>query len=432
MPTFAARRTEGRDRPRTIRPVILPLGTDRPLHRPPAVTIGLLLINISIFAAMLAMSLQNGPENVPAAVHWGLRWEPTEPWRLITYAFIHDHTSIWHLLGNMLFLWVFGPSVEDRFGRLGFAAFYLAGAALAGLAQIASSPGIVIGASGAVAAVSGAFIVMFPRTRIKTLILFFVIGIYQIPATVIIAIALVRDFLGLAGNTNVAELAHLAGYAFGMTLAGALLATGVLKSEPFDLMHMLRQSRRRAEIRKAASTLARDMSRIRNDTSATPGSANSKVPASASLPPSASPAPQSPAASPSDAARAAIARLVSAGDFSGAADAYRKSLDADASAVVLARAGHLKLANYLHHVADHATAASAYAAFLSAYPGDPEAPFVRLMLAVLHARYLRQPLRARPLVVEALPQLRDPEQAAFARELLAEIDRQPDQPRPQE
>lgn len=138
---------------------------------------------------------------------------------LVTSIFLH--ASWWHLLGNMLFLWVFGANLEDRLGRVRFVPFFVGCGALAGLAQALSQPSsteVVIGASGAIAGVIGAYLVLFPRVGIWTLVLF--VFPMKIPAwlwgAIFVALQLV-DIGGTtpAGSPGIATIAHLAGVAIG-------------------------------------------------------------------------------------------------------------------------------------------------------------------------------------------------------------------------
>ena len=107
---------------------------------------------------------------------------------LVTSQFLHGGWL--HLLGNMLYLWIFGNNVEDRFGRLGFLAFYLVGGASAGLAQVAIDPTSTvptIGASGAIAATLGAYLVLFPRARVTSLVfLGFFYQLIDVPAIIVL------------------------------------------------------------------------------------------------------------------------------------------------------------------------------------------------------------------------------------------------------
>jgi len=143
----------------------------------------------------------------------------------ITAMFIHGGWV--HVLGNMLFLWVFGDNIEDRLGRWRYLLFYLAAGAAASLTHIMFNPTStipVIGASGAVAGVLGAYMITFPRSRILALVpIFIVFTLMEIPAVIFIAlwfvIQLFNGVASLGGTANpVAWWAHVGGF-----LAGALL-----------------------------------------------------------------------------------------------------------------------------------------------------------------------------------------------------------------
>jgi membrane associated rhomboid family serine protease len=135
---------------------------------------------------------------------------------VITSIFLH--AGWWHLAGNMLMLWVFGANIEDRLGRVRFLPFFVGCGALAGLAQAYAQPAstsVVVGASGAIAALIGAYLVLYPRVGIWTL-MFFVIPM-KIPAWVWGAIFVLIQ-LAEVGSTSaggVATIAHLAGVAVG-------------------------------------------------------------------------------------------------------------------------------------------------------------------------------------------------------------------------
>ncbi|MDP1661544.1 MAG: rhomboid family intramembrane serine protease, partial [Phycisphaerales bacterium] len=195
---------------------------------------------------------------------------------LLTYQFLH--AGFLHLIGNMLFLWVFGPAVEDRFGRVGFLLFYLVGGALAGLAHALFEASPVIGASGAIAAVTGAFLVLFPRTHIKVFLFFVMVGVIELPAWIFLALAVAKDLWGLGTHgEGVAFLAHLGGYTVGATVAVALLLTRALPDEDWSLLAVFKQQARRAEFRRLAGEADREWkSRIEK-----PGSGKSSAPGGA-------------------------------------------------------------------------------------------------------------------------------------------------------
>jgi membrane associated rhomboid family serine protease len=141
------------------------------------------------------------------------------------------HGGWLHLLGNMLFLWIFGNNVEDRLGSALFVAFYLAGGVVATAAQVAFDPNSVvplIGASGAIAAVMGAYLVWFPRAPILTLLFFFFV---EIPAGIWLTIWFVLQFF-TGPNSGVAYMAHIGGFAFGIVIAALLRRTDWWRRQP--------------------------------------------------------------------------------------------------------------------------------------------------------------------------------------------------------
>ncbi len=152
---------------------------------------------------------------------------------LFTAVFIH--AGWMHLIGNMLFLWVFGDNVEDRLGHMVFLLFYLLGGAAASLAQTIADPNSVVptvGASGAVAAVLGAYLWYFPRATVTVALLFFIFIPIPVPAVLLIGFWFVQNLLaGIATINNaagadagIAWFAHIGGFAFGFLVALAGLA----------------------------------------------------------------------------------------------------------------------------------------------------------------------------------------------------------------
>ena len=145
---------------------------------------------------------------------------------LLTSMFMH--ASWMHIIGNMIFLWAFGPAIEDAMGHVAFLFFYLAGGLMAMVAQVLADPSSTIpclGASGAIAAVMGAFIITFPRDRIRALIFFLIIfRVAYIPAVVLIGFWFLIQVLnfGVVADVRtggVAYIAHIAGFLFGVVTA---------------------------------------------------------------------------------------------------------------------------------------------------------------------------------------------------------------------
>jgi membrane associated rhomboid family serine protease len=141
------------------------------------------------------------------------------------------HGGWLHFLGNMLYLWIFGDNVEDRFGHGRYLVFYLLCGTLAALAQVFTAPSStvpMVGASGAIAGVLGAYLVMFPRSRVLTLVpIIFFIQIVEVPATILLGLWFVLQLVNGIGALSVARgseiggvafWAHAAGFASGMAL----------------------------------------------------------------------------------------------------------------------------------------------------------------------------------------------------------------------
>jgi membrane associated rhomboid family serine protease len=207
-----------------IMATVLPLSdaSRKPRHFPFATT-AIILINGFVFFR----ELMEGDAfvlkwvAVPAHITAGHDWLT-----ILTATFMHASWS--HILGNMLFLWAFGPEVEDAMGPLRYIAFYLSGGIISMLAQIAAAPDSAVpnmGASGAIAAVMGAFLITYPRDRIKVLLVIFIfVRVTFIPASLMIVVWFITQLLSVgtiatAQTGGVAYLAHIGGFAFGTLTA---------------------------------------------------------------------------------------------------------------------------------------------------------------------------------------------------------------------
>ncbi|MGB7265822.1 MAG: rhomboid family intramembrane serine protease [Terracidiphilus sp.] len=203
---------------------VIPLGdASRRTRRFAVMTLLIILAN----AYMFLRELEGGDAFVgkwaviPAEIVSGHGWIT-----ILTGMFMH---AGWlHILGNMVFLWAFGPEIEDAMGRMRYLAFYLVGGVVAMLAQVAGSPNSTIpclGASGAIAAVMGAFIVIYPRDRIRTLVwILIIIRVTYIPAVLLIGVWFVIQLLNVGSiatvqTGGVAYLAHVGGFLFGVVTA---------------------------------------------------------------------------------------------------------------------------------------------------------------------------------------------------------------------
>jgi membrane associated rhomboid family serine protease len=198
----------------------------RPVH-PPVVTVSIIVINVLVFF----LELTGGDAFVqqwsviPADIVAGQNWVT-----ILTSMFMHGGWM--HIIGNMVFLWAFGPAIEDAMGHLRYLAFYLLGGVVAALAQIAAASSSTVpslGASGAIAAVMGAFLITYPRDRIRTLLfLGWFIQVTVLPASLLIGIWFVIQLFSQVGavvttqsgqSGGVAYMAHIGGLIFGFVTA---------------------------------------------------------------------------------------------------------------------------------------------------------------------------------------------------------------------
>jgi membrane associated rhomboid family serine protease len=215
---------------------MIPLRDENPALTTPVVTRALILANVLAFVFELAL----GPERGAFVVEWAMiparvgavlagQERVSALATLLTSTFLH---AGWlHLLGNMWYLWIFGDNVEDRYGHVGFLAFFLASGVASAVMHIFVNPGSAIptvGASGAIAGVLGAYAVLFPRARVVTLVpIVFFLQIVSLPALLVLGLWFVFQFfsgafaLGGAGG-GVAWWAHVGGFLFGMAVTVAL------------------------------------------------------------------------------------------------------------------------------------------------------------------------------------------------------------------
>lgn len=212
---------------------MFPIKDNIPTDRLPLVTVSLILANVVVYVLAVGHggSLISGPDahelikygvspeqiTHPQAATWG---------RLFTSMFMH--ASILHIAGNMLFLWIFGNNVEDSMGPVRFLLFYLAGGLAALALQVVVEPNSVaptVGASGAIAAVLGGYMVLYPRARVLTLVLIILFfTVIELPALVMLGLWFVEQAVfGAVGLTDptgggggVAYFAHVGGFLFGL------------------------------------------------------------------------------------------------------------------------------------------------------------------------------------------------------------------------
>ena len=246
---------------------MIPLRDANPVRRVPWITLGIIAANVVVFLLWEPTFAGQGKQQTFFFCHAEIPWEvshqenlvdggeparraidqqlggppagafvqhlqqrrcPDKSWLASIFEAMFLHAGWLHIGGNMLFLYIFGNNIEDRMGRVIYPIFYvLGGLAAAGL-QVAFGPDSVVpnlGASGAIAAVLGAYLVLFPRARVLTLVFFFLITLVELPAVVVLAAWFVLQlFSGVGGlgtqvNAGVAYWAHVGGFGFGALVA---------------------------------------------------------------------------------------------------------------------------------------------------------------------------------------------------------------------
>ena len=206
---------------------MIPLKDNVPTRTFPIITITIVLVNILVFlwSLMLADGLGQGVVHTYALIPKELIVAATVrpdllPYNILTiFTSMFLHGGILHLGGNMLYLWIFGNNVEDAVGHSRFILFYLFSGVAAALVQCSVDPGSavpMIGASGAVSGILGAYLLLYPRAKVKTLIFIFVfITTIDIPAMVLLSLWFFVQIIFSHGQ-GVAWFAHIGGFLFGL------------------------------------------------------------------------------------------------------------------------------------------------------------------------------------------------------------------------
>jgi len=392
--------------------LLLPIRTNVVPRRTPYVNYALIVLNIVIFLLTLWPAGSRG-EQVHTLQFWVDQFilTPARPrlWQFISYAFLHG--SFLHILGNMFFLYLFGNNVNDRLGHINYTCFYLAGAVFSGVGHTLMSDTPVLGASGAIAAVTGAYLVLFPQTLITVFYwLLFFMDTIEVPALYFILFKLiVWDNMLETRFANVAYDAHLSGYAFGVLAMLLLVATGLIESGGFDLWmmikHWYRQRRYRdvvaggydpfAPIKSGAPTRKIKVREVEKTGPVADQEATEHL-------------------------RSLIAARIAEHNISAAAQTYLELMLLDSSQI-LPRQYLLDIANQLAGENRRAEAANAYEQFLTHYGSYEYADQVRLMLGILYSRYLDKPDLAIKHLQTAAEKLADPAQLKMCRDELAKL-----------
>jgi len=213
--------------------MLLPLRDENPTRRFSVITVLLIALNTAIFAyqALSPQGLDDYAARMGVVPYEITHFESLDarrrlPPALTLLAAMFLHGSLFHLLGNMLYLWIFGNNIEDYLGSVLFTFFYLVCGLAAAFTQVLFSPNSrvpMIGASGAIAGILGAYFILFPRARVMTFVFLFIfIRVVPIPAAFVLGFWFLAQVLNIGLGGGVAWFAHIGGFLAGIALVLAL------------------------------------------------------------------------------------------------------------------------------------------------------------------------------------------------------------------
>ncbi|MCD4823000.1 MAG: rhomboid family intramembrane serine protease [Phycisphaerae bacterium] len=397
--------------------MIIPIRTDYRRKHIPWVNYALVGVNIALF--VMGYNASNAADSQRIA-HWMLQPEMPTLEQFFTCTFLHANWA--HLLGNMVFLWVFGNAINDKFGQAGYLAFYLAGGVLAGVGYLllaGNAP--VVGASGAIAAVAGAYLVLLPRTTITLVVfLFYFLWPIEVSSLYFLAIQFIFEIFmttrGWAGPSSggVAYAAHACGYLFGILVSMLLLSVRAITRDDLDLLHLIAAFRKRLRYRKMVASGYDPFSqgidgRLGKEVA-------SRVTSSEPLPPQATEEME---------LRQKINDACAAHNIPVAAELYTR-LERIADEPVLGLQQQLDVANQFMADKEYTLAARAYERFVEHFNHYQHLGDIHLMLGLLYGRYLQKYSQAETCLIEAGHKLTDTEKKKLAQaELKAVLQKLP-------
>ncbi|HUO09681.1 MAG TPA: rhomboid family intramembrane serine protease [Phycisphaerae bacterium] len=381
---------------------MIPIGTDRPQRMIPWTNYLLIAANVVLY--LFSHSSPGHPRSpltqlAPWCSPYLLDPSHLHLYQFLTYQFLHENVA--HILFNMLFLYVFGNNLNEKLGHLGYLAFYLTGGVLAGCGQVLTSNSPTLGASGAISAVTGLFLVLLPRTNIRMFV--YMLVYWEIPSLYFIVFSILKDFFEpiVLGDTQTAHAAHIAGNIAGILIGLLLLLTHLVQRDHYDMLAMLSRWRRRKQYEALVSggydPYGPKWSLRRKGNESAPA----ENPQIITL-------------------RGEIADLIHQQQLAGAAAKYLELRAMDAGQV-LPPQDQLDVANQFMTAGEHANAAAAYEGFLRVYTTDHHRDQIILILALIYARYLTNPRRAIELFQSVIPRMHDAHQRKWAEEELAQL-----------
>ncbi len=388
--------------------MIFPIRTEMVARRTPVANYTLLTINCLMFAVF-------NVAGIDGLVRFGQRhlilhgdWPALH--QFFTYQFLH--ADAWHLAGNLLFLWVFGSSVNAKMGDVAYLLFYLGGGVFAATAFAAVNSQSLLGASGAIAAVTAAYLVLFPRSRVTVLVIFFFITTFEIPAMILIGVKvivwdnIVAPRFGPEGNT--AFSAHLGGYFFGVVTPWLMLWAKAIPRDQFDMLALIDRWNRRRAFRSA---MAGPDARRRAE--------HGTVARVDALTPQQQQA-ESDRFDRITELRSKIAECLARNDTEAAAGLHEQLIAIDPNQCLPARL-QVVIARTFYSAGKAPQAASAFERYLSSYRTGHESDEIRLLLGIIYTRDLQQHAAAQKHLAAALEHLDDDARIQQCRQWLTSV-----------
>ena len=384
--------------------MFIPIRTDYRRRKKPVVNYFLVCINILIFiAGFNALDEDNYRRIYEFVLQPGsLRW-----YQFVTSAFLHADYS--HLLSNMLFLWVFGNNLNDRLGHTGYFIFYIVAAVVsAGGGMLFGQTSPMLGGSGAISAVTGAYLIMLPGVRITVLVLFILITVIEVSSLLFIGIQFLWDLYMVlqGGNQYVAYETHVAGYLYGILVASALLLLRILPRNQFDLLYLVNHKFRKIKFQQHVaagndpfmSRWGGGMERKAKKRKETPMSEEEIE------------------------LRNTIREALRTHDTRTAAAAYQE-LCQIVDKPALPDQAMLDIANQLASENKHHLAAELYEKWLDGSANHDKTGDINLMLGLIYSRYLNKDDMAKSRLASAIKLITDPVRHTMASEALAQVEK---------
>jgi len=376
--------------------MFIPIRTDVPLRRTPYMNWA--IIALCVIGYMVQISAFRKDMGRP----FMLNARDPHIWQFFTYQFMHGSTM--HLLSNMLFLFIFGNNVNDKLGNIAYLGFYLAGGVFAGIASVLTDTGYVVGASGSIASVTGAYLVLLPRSHITIFYFFYLIGSFELSGMWFVlaffALDVFYQFGGAGGDQGIAHMAHIGGTLFGIAVCLLLLWTKLLPRDMFDVLALIDRWNRRRQHRDAVSRGYDPFGYVPR------GAARRELP--------------NPMIDRIQDLRASISAAIAHQNLPEAVKLYLELRAIDPNQV-LSRQAQLDVANQLFSQQIYPAAADSYELYLRAYPKADQIENVQLMVGIIFARYLQRYDKAKEYLEAALPRLHAPRDVELAKSELEQI-----------